>query len=283
MKRILVIGSTSMVGRGAGELLATEDKVFYAGRKSADFPFDLENVDLLPFQNQRFDVVIFAAANFGGVTDVDLTRAEKVNSLGALETARLARLVQAEHLIIISSVSALYAAGNPYHGIYSISKRHGEELVLLYCEGHGIPLTILRPTALYDSRSRSKTHQSLFYLIIDKARKGEDITFFGTNDALRNYLYIDDLSGIITRVARKRCVGIFHCLSQKYVRLSEIAEIAYEAFGQKGTIRFSPDKPQIFDCEIIRDNTLYERINFSPQVGLSEGIGRIREVRASHD
>ncbi len=278
-KKILIIGSTSTVGRSVGCLLEEENKVYYAGRQKSDFYFDLNSSNFKSLNNLKIDVVIHAAADFGGNSEDDIIRTEIVNAIGSLRICRLVEAVKANHLLLISTISALYRPGDPYYNIYSLSKRHAEDLSQLYCNMFDIPLTILRPSQLYDSESKCRTHQGLFFFIIDRAQKGEDIFFFGNNDALRNYLYLDDFSEIISRVIQNKITGVYNCVAQKHVQISEIARLAYHVFRQNGKVHFLTNKPDIPDLPSISSNELYKKIGFQPSVSLLEGIRLIKKYR----
>ena len=278
MKTVLIVGSTSAVGLSVGSLLGDGYKTYYAGRRNADYFLDLESPDLTFSNNTHFDIIIHSASNFGSNYEESYCKTEKVNALGTLNVCRLAKRVNADHLIIVSTTSATYKPEDPFYGIYSLSKRHADELSQLYCSSHDIPLTILRPTQLYDAQSKCRTHQGLFYLIIDKAQAGEDICLFGSNDALRNLVFLDDLSEIILRVIEHKITGTFNCQAQKPVRLSEIAETAYSVFGTNGAVNFLIDKPQIPDIPTVDECGLYDIIGFKPR-SLVKGIEKIKQAR----
>jgi len=279
MSNILIAGSTSVVGDSLTRTLKLNHKVFLAGRKDADYHLELGSIDLSSWENLQFDVVIQAAADFGGNEDDDYYRAEKINALGTLNLCRLAKRVQAKHIIIISSSSANYNPGEPYYNIYSISKRHADELAQFYCNVHNLPLTILRPTQLYDAEGRCKNHQTLLYAIIEKAEKGEDVVLYGKNDALRNYIFLDDFSEIISRVIQKRTIGVFNCSAQESTHLSQVAKYAFEIFNQGGDIKYLEDKPDVEDLPVDIDSKLFDEIGFVPRVSLYEGIKMIQKLR----
>lgn len=279
MKKILIVGSTSAVGLSVGRLLSQNNEVFYAGRKQTDFYLDLASASFQLPENSQFDVVVHAAADFGGNEDKDVRRVELVNAIGTLGVCQMALEVQATQLIIISSSSACYLQTDPYFGIYSLSKRHAEELAEFYCNKHDLALTILRPTQLYDSASLCRAHQRLFYSIVDRAEKGEEIVFHGSNDALRNLIFLDDFSEIVARIIDRRLSGVFNCSSIDSVRLSEIANTANRVFNHEAKVRFMKGEPDIPDLPAIESSRLFEEIGFKPVFSLDDGIQRIREVR----
>jgi nucleoside-diphosphate-sugar epimerase len=269
-----------VVGRACGELLANDDAVFYAGRKNADFPLDVASPDARLPEGLRFDVVIHVAADFGGRSDDDWFRAESVNALGALNACRLARQVAAGHLLIVSTISARYEPHHGYYGIYSLSKRHGEELAQLYCRESGLSLTILRPSQIYDADSKCRKHQPFFYTMIDKAQQGDDIEIFGSNDASRNLLFLGDLAEIMAATLQKKVLGVFTCSAPTSLRLSEIAAVARQVFARGGCTRFRHDKPDIADIPALDgQQDLYAAIQYAPATSLAEGILKIKQAR----
>lgn len=280
MRRVLVIGSNSVVGRACGDFLASDSSVCFAGRTNADFKLDIASPGARLPEGERFDAVIHSAADFGSNSTDDFFRVECVNALGALNACRIANQVGASHVVLISTMSAGYQPPDAYYGIYSLSKRHGEELADLYCRTIGLSLAILRPSQVYDAKSLCRKHQPLFYSIIDKAQMGDDIVFFGSNDAKRNLLFLEDLAEIVARTVMKRIAGAFNCQSPASARLSELAGIAQREFGRGGRVHFQPDQPDIADLPPCEDGPdLYAAIGYYPATSLAQGIARIRQAR----
>ena len=154
-----------------------------------------------------------------------------------------------------------------------------DELAQHYCHQYDIPLTILRPSQLYDAASKCRKHQALFYSIVDRAALGEDITIYGRNDALRNLLYLDDFCQIIVSVIEKELNGIFDCASPDSYRLSDIAELAYRVFARGGKVMFDTNMPDIPDLSLVFNSKLYEKIGLFPETDLPLGIEKIKEQR----
>ena len=241
---------------------------------------DVSSADARLPEGQRFDAVIHVAADFGGKSDADWFRAESVNALGALNVCRLARQVAAGHLLIVSTISARYEPDHHHYGIYSLSKRHGDELAELHCRESGLPLTILRPTQLYDADSKCRKHQPFFYAMMDKAERGEDIDIYGSNDALRNLLFLDDLAEIVARTLQNKVLGVFTCSAPSSVRLSEVAAVARQVFGRGGNTLFLHDQPDIADIPAIdAPHDLFAAIQYAPATSLAEGILKIKQAR----
>jgi nucleoside-diphosphate-sugar epimerase len=126
-------------------------------------------------------------------------------------------------------------------------------------------------------------HQPFFYTIVDKAEKGEDITIYGSHDALRNYIHVDDLTAIIAKVVQNKIEGIYSCLHTTDLTFSQIAKAALSAFNSKGKIHFLKEKADIPDNIFKKDTSLYKKIGFYPQISIEDGMKRIalyRETRS---
>lgn len=275
----LVIGSTSVIGKAVARELSRHGQVKLAGRRDADVAFDLSN-QVPVTVDERFDVVVLAAADFGGGQPDDLVRAELVNSVGTLAACRLAEQCGARHFILLSSHSACYQATDPYFGIYALSKRHAEEVASLYCQQRGMTLTVLRLSQVYDSQGQCRTHQPLLYAIADRAQAGQTVELYGSNDASRNYLHLSDLAEICARLADQSIHGFYNCGHAETPRLSEIAQAAFDAFGKPLDVRFLAEKKDIPDLPPFDvAHELFERIGFAPQIGIRRGFELMRAHR----
>ena len=281
--KILIVGSTSVIACALAARFASLGDVKMAGRRDADIFIDLSQTCDFSEVSESFDVVVHTGADFGGTADDDFSRAELVNAVGTLSVCRLARKVGARHVVLISSIFAAYQNGDPYYGIYSLSKRHGEEVAQFFCAERGIPLTILRPTQIYDAAGACRRHQGLFYTMVDQAQAGQNIHIYGSHDARRNYLFLDDFAEICSRVIGTNPQGIFTCANPQSVQLSQIANAAYAAFGRGGQLQFLPEKMDLEDLPPIGDFRLYEEIGYAPRINVCEGIRRIREYRETHN
>ena len=118
-------------------------------------------------------------------------------------------------------------------------------------------------------------------MMIDKAENGEDITIYGSNDALRNYIYIDDLVKIIEKVVQNKIEGIYSCMYPIDLTYSQIAKAAILAFNSKGRIFFLKNKPDIPNNIFEKDGSLYKKIGFYPQISIKDGMKKIILYRKS--
>jgi nucleoside-diphosphate-sugar epimerase len=273
--KILIAGGNSSIARALKTILSESNEVITAGRRNCDIYMDLsEPTDTINLPS-GLDVVINTAAHFGGGTKRDIYDAENINVLGTLNLCELSLKASVGHFIFISSIFSSLKEDSKQYSIYSLSKKHAEEIIKLYFKSYPLPYTILRPSQIYGNAEDFSDKQPFFYHILSKAKKGLDISFYGSNDAKRNYMHIDDLTQIISEVVKNKIAGTFDCTHINDVTYSQIAHAAYDEFKTKGVINFLKDRPDIPDNIFGKDFLLYEKIHFFPGISIEEGIKKI--------
>jgi len=273
---VAVSGSGSMIGKRLVRRLEPTCTILSVGRGAgSNITMDLEScVSALPAARTT-DVVVHCAASFGGKGIEELIANEMVNAVGCLRIAQLAAAMRCRHLVNVSSVFEL--PENAHKNSYGLSKRHGQENLELACGELGIDLTTLLVTHVYDDLGEARKHQPMFYRIIDCARDGRVFSFFGENDPLRNFLFVEDLVSVIERVIRDRITGGYAVVHPVSYRISQIVDMAFEAFGSNPSVVRCPDKPNIPTVWYPADTTLYGLINYCPETDLRTGIELVRD------
>jgi nucleoside-diphosphate-sugar epimerase len=268
------VGHRSLLGRHLIALLSPDYEIITAGRQSsADVVFDLED-RVLP-SAPPFDVAVICAASFLDNGPQGMITNEEVNAVGPLRVAAIALASGCRHIVYISTTSALGA-----QTAYGLSKRHGQENLELLCSTHGITYTALLLTAIYDREGLAERHQPFLYAIMRAAQEGRDITLYGKQDPLRNYLFIDDATEVIRKVVQTQLEGIYPCLHPSSYRASEIAQLALETYGTPGRVIWDRDKPDIAPSPLVEDDRLFERLGLRPTVDLPAGMALIRDHSA---
>jgi len=276
--RVLVIGNTSMIGKRLQQHLLTGHSVLTAGIDgSPDIYLDLATVELASIAGHGpIDAVVHCAASFENDTIEGAIQNEKINSLGALLSARLAAEMGCKHFVHLSSISIYDHPDNGYAGSYGLSKRHGQDNLNLACRILGMDLTSLILSQVYDEYCEARRHQPLFYHIIECARQGKQVTFYGKKNPLRNFLYVGDLTAIVQDVIEKGVYGIYPCVFPVSYTLKDIAVIACRVFGREIEPVFLAEKPDIPSVYIPADRSLFDRV-IAPTTSLEKGIELIRD------
>lgn len=267
--RILLVGGTSSLARSLQPLLAPFAEVTTAGRHGCDLELDLTGGVTIP---SGFDVVINTAAHFGGNSAEDMLEAERVNVIGALRLCSASRESGASRFVQVSSMFAELQPASPFFNSYSLTKRQGEEITRLYAARHGLALAIVRPSQMYGSGDAHRQKQPFLYALMDKASNNEDIVFHGTHDAERNFIHVDDVAQVLALTVMQGVEGTYNCAYPEDVGYSRVARAAIAAFGSSSTVRFDEAMPDIPDNVFPMDNSLYEKLGFTPAISIEAGM-----------
>jgi len=272
--KILLVGGHSSLAHALQPVLASFAEVLTAGRNGCDVELDLS------WPTERFnlpdglDAVIHLAAHFGGQSFEAMLAAEEVNVLGSLKLAHACTRADVGYLVQVSSIFAELDKNSPFFNSYALSKRHAEELTSLYCDTAGLPLAVLRPAQLYGEGEHFRRHQPFLYALMDRAQRGENIVLYGSNDAQRNFIHVDDVAEVIARMVQRRIQGRYACASLSNVSFSEMAAAAVAAFNSASMIRFDTSKPDIPNNIFPFDDALYRLIDYFPRISLTQGLER---------
>ncbi len=280
--RVLIVGGTSALGTALKQSISTIGEVITAGRTNCDIHLDLNDSPEKINLPENIDSIIHLAAKMGGSTDDEIIETINVNVLGTLKICQAAAKANVKHIVLISSIFVSLKEDSPYYGIYPISKKQSEEIAKFYCSLHNIRLTILRPSQIYGNEISFSRHQPFFYKMIELAENGEDILLYGKKDPMRNYLHIEDLKIIISRVIEMGIEGTYSCAFPFDNSYSHIGNAAIAAFGSKGKLLFLQDKPDIPDNVFAKETYLYEKIGFYPQISIEEGMQIIANFRRNN-
>jgi nucleoside-diphosphate-sugar epimerase len=271
--RLLITGGNSSVSRYVKSLLSEDYEVITIGRRGCDINLD-PNKSLADQLPDYVDIVIHTAAAFGGETEESIYKTEEFNVLNTMNLCFQLRKMNVKHFIHISSIFVHLKDTSPYYGIYSISKRHSEEIVKFCLKREEIPYTILRPSQLYGNDTSFLKHHPFLYQIIEKASKGEKISLYGKIGTSANYLHIKDFAEVLYRVVKNFVLGEYDCTTKTPNNYLEIASIVFELTNNSVAIEFVKDKEDIFNV-FTYDDTIYKKVNYYPKVSIKDGLSEI--------
>jgi UDP-glucose 4-epimerase len=129
-----------------------------------------------------------------------------------LEVCRNSRI---EHFVLISSGGTIYGENvnaTPVDEEFPLNPRSAygsfcaflEQLTRSFHKQHGLSHTILRLGNPYGLLKRANKNQGLIDHYIRSARAGTPFTIFGDGSEIRDYIYIDDVSALVTAVVRNK-------------------------------------------------------------------------------
>ena len=269
--KIALIGGNSSISKSIIPKFTSGEKFISFGRKDEDFTIDLNDSENVSLQD-GIDVVIHTAAHFGGTSLKDTCEAININIIGTLKLFDAAVVSKAKQFIYISSIYSHLKMDSKLYSIYSLTKKCSEDILKLYAVDKPIKLVILRPSQIYGNFQSNRIHQPFLYSLIDKIKKNEKVIFYGARDPKRNFIHIDDLATIIYRTVHDKIEGDYDCAYPLNTSFVEIAKAAKAAFNSNSDIVFDKTLQDIEDLNIQFETSLYEKINFYPEISMSIGM-----------
>ncbi len=162
-------------------------------------------------------------------------------------------------------------------GCYDEAKRAGEAFVTAYHTQHGLDTRMVRIFNTYGPRMRGDDiYGRVVPRFIDQALNDRPLTIFGDGSQTRSYTYVtDEVEGIL-RLAHKEGLEnpIVNIGNNKEVSVLDLAKLIIPLAHSESELTFHPlpeDDPRRRCPDITRAK---EILNWSPKVGLEEGLER---------
>ena len=169
-------------------------------------------------------------------------------------------------------------------GIYAALKFSGEKLVIAYNQVFDLPITIIRPSALYGERCVSRRVGQAF---IENACRGIDLTLNGDGSDSLDFTYIQDLiQGIVLCIAKEEAKGeIFNLTYGSARSLMDLSNAVLEHFPNVKLVQKPRDKlmPKRGTLSVDKARKLlgYEPI-YPLEIGFLKYIKWYKELRKKH-
>ncbi len=301
MDKVLVTGATGFVGREVvRQLLALGKEVTGLGRNLPTEKIPFIKVDLADAADLKkalwgksFDCIIHTASLPGDTGDP--TQMVRINVNGCLNILEYARNSEVKRFVLTSSISAYgwypatkfsppdYLPVDENHpcrpkDMYSTTKRVQELLALTYFNQYGLPVTILRLTAVVGPHGRGGGRGWREFAVELSQGKKVRIPHFSAEE-MCHYVDLRDAAMMhFVAAEHQGAVGeIFNCCGPKPTRGFEFKEIVQTLFpgievefgfpwsmAQGGEICFSMLKAK-------------EKICFEPKYTLADSIKSIKD------
>ena len=280
--RILITGSSGYIGS------ALTDKALKAGfivhcldvspskRTINDteifHAIDLTDIKAVTnlFQDYTFDVVFHLAA-IAGISDSKSVPIDaiNVNIIGTANIIESIRLYSSKTQLIFAST--VYVHSN--HGsIYAATKKCCELLIEKYSEEYNVNYTFLRFGSVYGPGANDFNFVNNTLL---KAISGEELTYDGTGNEVREYIHVEDATELAIRVIGSEYYGCTYMItgSQK-IKVRELFELICEIMNKKLDYVF---KSNVWDGHYNRtpytyDPKISKRLIPSTEIDLAGGI-----------
>lgn len=272
---MLVTGASGLIGTSlVRELRTRGHRVLTHSGNDGDI-----SEAILNFQGVRH-VFHLAAKTFVPDSWIDPPTFYKVNFLGTVKVLDFCRRCNASFTLVSS-----YAYGTPQslpiaetHAVqavnpYGHSKLMAEEVSRYFAETFELPVTIVRPFNIYGPGQAP--HFLIPKLLLQALSLGSQT--FTVEDARprRDYLFVDDLAGLLIRLMDQGVVGTYNAGSGYSVSVEELAQMVNQVAGTAKALvsreQFRPGEvlDVVADISKVRAATGWE-----PSVPFEEGLRR---------
>jgi GDP-L-fucose synthase len=294
-RRVYVAGHRGMVGAAIVRRLADERcEILTAARDRLDLTCQAQ-VDQW-FARERPEVVFLAAARVGGIHANATYPADFIydnlaiasNAIHAAHATGVAKLVFLGSSCIypreapqpMTEACLLTGPLEPTNEWYAVAKIAGLKLCQAYRRQHDDDFVSVMPTNLYgpgDNFHPENSHvpAALMRRFHEARRDGAaTATVWGTGQARREFLFVDDLADACVFVARHYSghaplnVGTGTDLS-----IAEFAEVVRRVVGFAGSLEFDPSRPDGAPRKLL-DVSRIQALGWRPRTPLAEGLQR---------
>jgi nucleoside-diphosphate-sugar epimerase len=155
-------------------------------------------------------------------------------------------------------------------GLYSITKRCAEQMLISYCTTYGLNWRILRLSNVIGANDKKVSAQKngLQYMI-SKMASGEDVEIYGDGEFYRDFTHVSDVAAAIDLVLTKGNPNeIYNIGNGKTWAFKDIILYAREKLKTSGSVRFVEAKPfqkQVIVQTFYTDNSKLRALGYVPK------------------
>ncbi len=292
-KRVWVAGHNGMVGSSLLRLLKNEDVILLKIDKS---DLDLRNQSLVDqwIKDNKPDVIIISAAKVGGIMANINNPAEffydnisiGTNIIHSAYKMGVKRLLYLGSSCIypkdtsqpINESDLLSGKLEPSNEAYAIAKIACLKMVEYYHKQYGCNFISAMPCNLYGVGDRyDKINSHVIPALIMKIHEAkinnlDNITIWGSGNALREFLYVDDLSdALIFLIKNYNSSSHINIGSSIEVRIKDLVKLICDIIGYNGDIVFDKNMPEGVPRKILNNSEIFSK-KWLPKTSLKDGI-----------
>lgn len=231
------------------------------------------------------DAVVFAISQINPRSETKASDTQLLAEMRSiLNTLEAMGANGCRRLVYISSAGAVYGAGEGIfredqachpRSFYGKLKLETERLIETLAGRMRTHYTILRVSNPYGPGQNPLGTQGVIPIFMRRILNGEPIEILGSDQASKDYLYIDDLAEVIGRAVMQCDNRIYNIGSGEGTTLAQIIERIEAACGRRAEKIFRPLPEQEVPSFAIDTRQAAERLGWRPMIGLEEGIGRL--------
>jgi UDP-glucose 4-epimerase len=210
------------------------------------------------------------------------------NLLTTVQFLELVRGSQVEKVVFSSSGGTVYGVPTtvpiPEHHetkplcSYGIHKLAIEQYLHMHHSVYGLDYCVLRLANPFGERQRPDASQGAVAVFLDRALRGEEIVIWGDGSAVRDYVYVADVTRAFIQAARYRGEPrIFNIGSGHGLSVNELIAAIEEVTGRSVQRRYVPGRPFDVPVNVLDISLAAARLSWSPRHSFRDGLRRTLE------
>ena len=253
---------------------------------------DADKVEEL-FKEYKPEIVVNLAAQAGVRYSIENPGAYiQSNIIGFFNILECVRNYPVKHLVYASS-SSVYGANKkiPFStedkvdkpvSLYAATKKADELMAYSYCKLYNIKATGLRFFTVYGPMGRP---DMAYFSFSKKIAANEPIKIFNNGDMYRDFTYIDDIIGALTRILNNPPVAdednvyhkVYNIGNNKPEKLMYFIETLEECLGTSAKKEYLPMQPGDVYQTYADVTDLIEDFDFKPDTSIKEGLTKFTQ------
>jgi UDP-glucose 4-epimerase len=292
--RVLITGGAGFIGANlcrhlmtAGDYEVTVLDDLSAGQTGHRLPGgvsvvigDYTNSDILDRCLPGNDAVVHLAAVPGVVDSIeDPTRSFRVNVEGSFRLLQLARKAEIHRFIFASTAGALFGGATPPIceamspaplSPYGASKLAVEAYCSAFAAAYGLNCVTLRLANVYGPQSGHK--RSVVAAFTKNIIRNEPLVIYGDGSQQRDFLYVDDLVGVIETLLMANVTGVYHLGYGKPASLGTLIEMLEKAANRKAVVCHQPSRRGEVHSSWCNIDKARRDLGYAPSTSLETGL-----------
>lgn len=301
--KIFLAGHNGMVGSAIYRALIENgyNNVFTIERSDLDLTRQNETEEF--FNSNNFDYVFLAAAKVGGINANDIFSADFIfeNTMIQNNVINSAHKNKINNLLLLGS-SCIYPrmaqqplkeeylmTGHlePTNEAYAISKINGIKTCEAYNKQYSTDYRCVMPTNLYGPGDNFNVENShvipalMHKAHLAKCNNDNVLKIWGTGQAFRDFLYVDDMARACLHIAELDKSKIYEIVSPTMshinigsgleIEINELAKKICKIVGFNGDLIFDKSKPTGTPKKILNTDII-NKLGWTPKINLNDGL-----------
>jgi len=301
-KKILVTGSTGMLGSHLVELLSKQNANLRIIKHTREIPSEIksDSIEVLygDLTDKSFakkavkgvDYVFHLAAFTGGLGRTSIHPATTLtpnltmdgNVLDAAKEENVEKFLYASCACIYPNSESDLGENDAWkgdppevHASYSWAKRMGERQAISYHKEFGMQIAIVRPSNSYGPRDNFDPTAShvISALIIKAKNKMDPFVIWGDGTPIREFIYAEDAAkGMLSAMEKYTNADPINLASGEYASIGVLANKIIKICNYDPKIKFDTTRPNGQKRRVLMNQKAYDKIKFKAETSLDEGL-----------